>query len=126
LLETWSDRKITPGQEWAGEIDKALERADIILLLISSDFIASNYCYEIEMKRALERHETKEARVIPIIVRDVNWDIPPLKKLKALPKDGKFIKDNPAWSSKDTAWRNVSDGVEAVIQELRSDRTLPK
>jgi internalin A len=126
LLETWNDREITPGQEWAGEIDKALERADIILLLISSDFIASNYCYEIEMKRALERHETKEARVIPIIVRDVNWEIPPLKKLKALPKDGKFIKDNPAWSSKDTAWRNVSDGVEAVIKELRSDRTLPK
>jgi internalin A len=69
LLETWSDRKITPGQEWAGEIDKALERADIILFLISADFIASNYCFDIEMKRALERHNSGDATVIPIIVR---------------------------------------------------------
>jgi internalin A len=119
LLETWSDRKITPGQEWAGEIDKALERANIILLLISSDFIASNYCYDIEMKRALKRHNAKEARVIPIIVRDCDWNIEPLRKLKALPKDAKPIK---LWPDKDTAWKNVATGISSVIGELRGDR----
>jgi internalin A len=119
LLETWSDRKITAGQEWAGEIDQELERANIILLLISSDFIASNYCYDIEMKRALERHKTKEARVIPIIVRDCDWDIEPLRKLKALPKDAKPIK---LWSDKDTAWKNVATGISSVIGALKGDR----
>jgi internalin A len=121
LLETWSDRKITAGQEWAGEIDKELDRANIILLIISPDFIASNYCYDIEMKRAIERHEAKEARVIPIIVRDVDWDIPPLRKLKALPKDAKPIK---LWTDKDTAWKDVAAGISTVIQELNSDRHL--
>jgi internalin A len=121
LLETWSDRKITPGQEWAGEIDTALERADIILLLISSDFIASNYCFDIEMKRALERHNAKEARVIPIIVRDCDWDIKPLRKLKALPKDAQPVK---LWPDKDTAWKNVATGISNVIGEMRGDRTL--
>jgi internalin A len=118
LLETWSDRKITAGQEWAGEIDKELERANIILLLISPDFIASNYCYDIEMKRAIERHEAQEATVIPIIVRDVDWDIPPLKKLKALPKDAKPVK---IWPDKDTAWKNVATGISSVIGELKGD-----
>ncbi len=121
LLETWSDRKITPGQEWAGEIDKALERADIILLLISSDFIASNYCYDIEMTRALKRHNAKEATVIPIIVRDCNWDIEPLRKLKALPKDAQPVK---LWPDKDTAWKNVAEGIASVIGEMKGDRTL--
>jgi internalin A len=121
LLETWSDRKITAGQEWEGEIDKELDRANIILLLISPDFIASNYCYDIEMKRAIERHEAKEARVIPIIVRDVDWDIPPLRKLKALPKDAKPVK---LWSDKDTAWKSVAIGISTVIQELNDDRHL--
>jgi internalin A len=119
LLNILSDRKITAGQEWAGEIDKELDRANIILLLISPDFIASNYCYDIEMKRAIVRHEAKEARVIPIIVRDVDWEIPPLRKLKALPKDAKPVK---LWSDKDTAWKNVATGISIVIQELQRDR----
>jgi internalin A len=75
LLETWHDRKIEAGAEWKQKIDDNLERADIILLLVSADFIASDYCYEKEMGRALERHEKGEALVIPVIVRDVNWRI---------------------------------------------------
>jgi TIR domain len=99
----------------------ALERADIILLLISSDFIASNYCYEKEMKRALERHNAKEARVIPVIVRDCDWDIEPLRKLQALPKAGKAVK---LWPDKDTAWKNVAEGISRVIGEMKGDRLL--
>ncbi len=88
LIETWHDRQIEAGDEWKQKIDENLERADIILLLISSDFIASDYCYDKEMGRAMERHSQKEARVIPVIVRDVNWRIAPFAELQALPKDG--------------------------------------
>jgi internalin A len=114
LIETWSDRRITAGQEWKDKIDENLERAEIILLLVSADFIASDYCYDIEMKRALARHEAKEATVIPIIVRDVSWHSALFGKLQALPKDGKAV---TIWPNKDTAWRNVSEGIEKVIKE---------
>jgi internalin A len=115
LIETWHDRKIEAGDEWKRKIDENLERADIILLLISADFIASDYCYEIELKRALERHENGEARVIPVIVRDCNWRIAPFAKLQALPKNGKAVKK---WPDKDSAWRNVAEGIEKIV-ELR-------
>jgi internalin A len=93
-----------------------LERADIILLLVSADFIASDYCYEKEMGRALERHAQGEARVIPAIVRDVNWRIAPFAKLQALPKDGRAV---TLWEDRDSAWRNVSEGIERVVEEMR-------
>ncbi len=118
LIETWHDRRINPGDEFDKEIDENLERADIILLLVSSDFIASDYCYDIEMKRALERHQKGEARVIPIILRDVNWKIAPFAQLQALPKDGLPV---TKWPDKDSAWRNVSEGIERVVEEMRKN-----
>ncbi len=69
VLTAWHDRRITAGTEWAGQIDAHLHTADIILLLVGADFIDSNYCYDIELERALERHAAGEARVIPVIVR---------------------------------------------------------
>jgi len=116
LIDSWHDRKILAGEEWKGQIDVNLERADIILLLISADFIASDYCCDIEMTRALERHEKGEARVIPVIVRDANWRIAPFAKLQALPKDAKAVE---LWGNKDSAWRNVSEGIERVVNEMR-------
>lgn len=118
MIETWHDRKIEAGDEWKRKIDENLERADLILLLVSADFIASDYCYEIEMKRALERHEKGEARVIPVILRDCNWqkaDVP-FARLQALPKDGKPVKK---WPDRDSAWRNVAERIERVVDELR-------
>ena len=69
LLANWSDRKITGGTEWAGQIDEQLEAANIVILLVSSSFISSDYCYDKEMKRALERDKEGKARVIPVILR---------------------------------------------------------
>src|SRR5260370_40786292 len=68
LIAGWHDHEIGAGTEWAHELDTHLNTASIILLLISPDFMASSYCYSIEMKRAMERHEAREARVIPIII----------------------------------------------------------
>jgi hypothetical protein len=73
LILTWFDRKIGAGEEWKGQIDEHLDSAQVILLLISADFLASDYCYDIEMIHAMERHESGEARVIPIILRPVDW-----------------------------------------------------
>ncbi|MBI3423399.1 MAG: leucine-rich repeat domain-containing protein [Acidobacteria bacterium] len=115
LITAWHDRLIKPGAEWANVIDANLEQAKIILLLVSVDFMASDYCVEVELKRALERHEKGEARVIPIIIRDVNWRDALFAKLQALPKDGKPV---DLWLKKDSAWRNVADGIEKVAREL--------
>jgi internalin A len=119
LISSWHDRLIGPGQEWKKQISRSLEQADVILALVSADFIASDYCYDIEMTRALERHDAGLATVIPVVVRDVDWTDSPLGKLQALPKDGKAVK---RWSDRDAAWRNVVDGVKKAVEELRKTR----
>jgi len=91
LVETWHDRQIKAGDEWSKKISVNLEEADLILLVISIDFINSNYCYDIELDRALEKHAKKEATVIPIIARSCMWKNAPFAKLQAVPKDGKPI-----------------------------------
>jgi internalin A len=118
LIETWYDRRIVAGEDFGQKINENIDGADIILLLVSADFIASKYCFEIEMKRALERHTNKEARVVPVIVRDVNWKvIPELSKLTAVPKDGKPV---PKWPTKDAAWCDVSERVQAMLEAMRA------
>lgn len=115
-ISTWNDREIGAGENWREEIMNELNRADIILLLISADFLASDFCYDVEMERALEREAKKEARVIPIILRDCIWTKAPFAKLQALPKDGKPIR---SWPDKDKAWRNVAEEIEKAANNLR-------
>lgn len=98
------------------EIEKHLDTADIILLLVSSDFMNSDYCYGIEMKRALERHERNEARVIPVILRPVHWQEAPFGNLQALPTDAKPVTD-PLWHNLDTAFYDVTEGIRVVVDE---------
>jgi internalin A len=113
LIQPWNDRRILPGDDWAGEIDDNLNRADIILLLVSADFIASDYCYDNEMTRAMERHEAGEARVIPIILRPVDWRDTPFNKLSWLPQNGEPVTQ---WGDRDAAWLNVETGIKQVVQ----------
>jgi len=115
LIREWHDRKILAGEEWKGEIDKNLEGADLILLLVSAYFIASDYCYEKEMKRALERRAAGEAWVVPIIVRDCEWHTTPIGALQALPTEGKPVLE---WPSKDAAWADVARGIRKVVESL--------
>jgi hypothetical protein len=95
VIETWHDRRIGAGKEFDSEISEHLETAQIILLLISPYFIASDYCYDVEMARALERHKTGEARVIPVILHPCDWHSLPFGKLTAVPKDGKAVSKYP-------------------------------
>jgi hypothetical protein len=102
VIDEWHDRRIGAGQEWAGAIDEHLNSAAVILLLVSPDFLNSDYCYDVEMTRALQRHDAREARVVPVILREVDWRGAPFSKLKALPKDGKAV---TSWSSRDKGLR---------------------
>ena len=120
VLKDWHDRRIGAGMEWKDEIDDHLNAANIILLLISPDFIASDYCYDIEMNRALERHEAGEARVIPVILRYVdNWEKTQFGKLQALPKNGKPVR---SWADRDEAFADVAQGIRKAVEELLSTR----
>ena len=91
VITTWHDRRIGPGDELHGQIDEQLNAANIVLLLVSADFLASDYCYDVEMTRAMERHERGEARVIPVILRPCDWHGAPFGRLMAVPPDGKPV-----------------------------------
>src|SRR2546423_4059414 len=89
LISLWHDRLISPGTDWTQAIDTRLETASIVLLLVSADFIASDYCFGIEMRRALARQEAGEARVIPVLVRAFEWKDAPFAHLQVLPTNTK-------------------------------------
>jgi len=120
VIEAWHDREISAGREWANAIDDNLNTADIILLLVSANFLASDYCYDIEMQRAMERHEAREARVIPIILKPVDWSDAPFAKLQALPKNAKAV---TTWQDKDEAFLNVAQGIRRVVEEMAKSKT---
>src|SRR5204863_2324106 len=109
LISTWHDRLILAGSNQAQEIENQLNMASIILLLISADFLASDYCYGIEMQRALERHQRGKARVIPIILRPCDWQTSPFAPRQCLPHDGKAV----------TVWQNPDEAFLDIVQGLR-------
>ncbi len=115
VITAWHDRKIGAGREWEGQIDEHLNTARVILLLISADFLASDYCYDVEVKRAMERHEAREARVIPVVLRAVDWKGAPFRKLQALPKDARPV---TSWPNRDEAFADVAKGIRAAVEEL--------
>lgn len=119
VISSWHDRKILAGEERDRQINENLNTADIILLLISSDFIASNYCWEIEVTTAIERHNAGEACVIPIILRRVDWSETPFAKLQSLPKNAEPI---TSWTNRDDAFANVAQGIRAAAGQLIEKR----
>jgi hypothetical protein len=116
-VNIWHDRNINAGIQWQHEIDVHLNTAQIILLLVSPDFMASNYCYSIEMKRAMERHESGEARVVPIILRPLHgWEEGPFGKLQALPTDASPVTKRSKWRTQDDAFFDIAKGIHRVVE----------
>lgn len=109
-ITSWHDRRISPGEDFARQIDENLESADVVLLLVSSYFLASDYCFEVEMRHALERHERGECRVIPVILRPCDWHSAPFGHLLALPRDGKPI----------THYPDLHQGFAEVVEAIRA------
>ncbi len=119
LIEVWNDRKISAGGEWEPEISQKLEEADIIFLLISIDFINSRYCYDIELERAIERHEERTATVIPVILRSCMWQHTPFSKLQAVPKDGKPV---CSFIDRDEAFAEIAVSVKTVAEQVLAQK----
>lgn len=109
LIDIFYDRKILAGSEIDGAIANELSDSDLFLAIVSADFLASNYCHDIEMAKALERHEAGTIQVIPIIAEPCEWQKSPLGKLKAIPTDGKAI----------STWQNENNALLDVVNELR-------
>ena len=119
VINIWSDRKITAGTEWEKDIERNIESAHVIILLISSEFLASGYCSGVEMARAFEKHEAGEVRVIPVILRPVDWSDERFAKLQVLPKNGKPVSD---WHPQDKAWVQVVKQIKSVRKEILRSR----
>jgi hypothetical protein len=112
IIETWHDRRIVAGDEFHNRIGDELDRADAILLLVSPDFLASDYCYDVEVARAMQRHEAGAARVIPVVLRPCDWHSAPFGKLNAAPRDGKPIS---TWPDLDEAFLDVVKAIKAAL-----------
>jgi hypothetical protein len=117
VIADWNDQKLIPGDDWRQNIDDRIDAADCMLLLVSPDFLASEFCYSVEMKRALEKRRDGHALVIPVIVRPADWRHSPLAGLQALPKDAKPIKE---WASRDRAWLDVANGLRRALAHWSS------
>ena len=115
MITGWHDRMVGAGEEWQGKIDDHLNSANIILLLVSADFMASSYCYGVEVMQAVKRHEAGAARVIPIILKPCDWEETPFAKLEALPKDGKPV---TRWTNRDEAFKNIVSGIKAAVARI--------
>jgi TIR domain-containing protein len=115
-LEIWYDGNIGLGTEWEHEIDKHLLSADIILLLVSPAFLASDYCYRREMALALEKHEQGTTWVIPIILQPIDWKDAPFGKLAVLPSNGRPVTE---WSNRERAFAEIVVEIRRVVEELR-------
>jgi len=117
VINDWYDGAIAPGSDIQAQILLYLNQAQLILLLISADFMASEFSYSVEMQQAIARHKANEACVIPIILRPTDWEGAPFSGLKALPLDGKPV---TRWSSHDEAFEDVMKGLRATIKELNA------
>jgi hypothetical protein len=128
VIQMWGDGDLTPGTEWGPEIKKRLNEAHIILLLISPDFLNSDYCYSTQMQQAIARHSRGDARVIPVLLRPTNgWEqVPPgdiqLGNLQALPTGAKAV---TTWENRDLAWQDVVQGIEQGVNEWLLIGSLP-
>ena len=117
VVANWHDRLIPAGSAWKGVIDERLRRADIVLLLASPDFFGSDYCQDVEMREALELHESGRTRVIPVVLRPCAWESSPFAGIQGLPTGGLPI---TKWPDRDEACLDVARGVMEVVQLIRS------
>ena len=119
IIDEWYDRKIEPSTKWNDEIQSKMDSADIILLLVSPDFLGSDYCAEMEIPMALSRHAANKAKVIPIILRTCGFQYTPLAALQCYPTEAKPV---DTWLSKDAAYADVAGHIRAAVTALRKSR----
>jgi tetratricopeptide (TPR) repeat protein len=119
LIDVWTDTRISLGADWSREIDDNLKRANLILLLLSSEYLGSEYC-EMEMGYALRRHETAAACVVPILAGGFSWQRLPAAKLQVLPRDRQPVDREPK-SARDHVWTEIVEEIRKYLVMGRSD-----
>lgn len=117
VIRTWHDRRILPGQKWDTEIDTQLEAADLVLLLISADFISSDYIWGYELEVALKRHRDGKASVVPVMLRSVDITDAPFAALQGLPTD---LRPVTSWPNRDEAWTDVAKGIRRAVEKIQA------
>lgn len=121
IIRSWHYQQIGPGQDWRAVIHKHLEAAQVILLLVSADFISSDYCHSVELRRALERNQRGQACVIPILIRAVDWRDQEFARLWVLPEDGRPVM---SWASRDEAWTSVAKAIRDALTRRNRGATF--
>lgn len=122
-LRVWSDSELIAGEHWEPAIKDKLKNADIILLLVSSDYFASDYIHKVELREAIERHKQGEARVVPIIIRPCHWKPDPVvSSLQVLPTNGVPVDDPRHWHTRENAWVDVVQGVSLTLEQMLKER----
>lgn len=116
IIAGWHDRAIEAGKDWDDEITRQLKTARIILLLISADFLASEYCWGTEMAVAMDRCNRGEAEVIPVLLRSVYREGAEFARLQALPKDARPVK---LWADRDEAFEDIARGISKAAEQLQ-------
>lgn len=111
-IKAWDGKAILPGEDWDQEIKKKLEEATVILFLVSSDFMNSDYIKDVEIKHALERYERKEVKIVPVIIRPCDFDSLPLNKHLAVPTGRKPI---TTWDNADEAYLDVVTNIKKIL-----------
>jgi hypothetical protein len=119
-IAKWWDRKIDAGGQWKEEIHRELLSSKIVLLLVSPNFLASDYCYEIELAQAMKQHEEKKSIVVPVILRPCAWQSASFGRFQAVPKDGKAITQ---WKDRDEACLDVATRVMKIVKRLEKDKS---
>lgn len=115
LIKDWEGRAILPGEEWEEEIRQKLEQAEVVLFLVSSDFLASDYIHDVEIKKTFERYAQGKVRIIPIIVRPCDFKSLAINRYQALPDGAKAIS---LWPNRDEAYLNIVNRIREVIKQL--------
>jgi len=115
VIRPWHDRCLAPGQKWDNEINTQLATADLVLLLVSADFIKSDYIWSHELDAAMKRHARGEASVVPVMLRSVDITDAPFAALQGLPTD---LRPVTSWPNRDEAWTDVAKGVRWNISKL--------
>lgn len=120
-ISYWHDRKIDPGADWDNIISERLKGSDIVLLLLSPDFLASSYCFDTEVEKAMELHYEGQCVVLPIVIEHCDWQNSSLGRFQALPKDGKPIS---SWENKDEAYLSVANGLRKLISRQTEQQAV--
>ena len=122
VISVWHDRRLLAGDDFGAGIARELEQADIILLLVSADFLASEYCYSVEMRHALERQRQGTARVIPVILRLCEWQQAPFAHLLACPTDGRPVSK---FADPDEAYLEIAKAIRVAAGAARQTSFAP-